>query len=274
MISTFSFSYPWWYLIFCLILGIGYAFLMYYRDTRFAEYNIWFKRALAILRACSVFLISLLLLSPFVKTTKEDIKTPLIVIASDRSESIASTESKENQSLYNQKIQELSAALGDKFEVKKLSFGSDVHATYKDNLTDKSSNLNQVFKYISENFGDQNLGAVILGTDGIYNEGSNPLYSNHGINAPLYTIALGDTVQRKDLLFQNILHNKIAYLGDKFPVQVDISSYNGAGATSKLVLEMISGGITKGSVKKPSISTVIIFLPPKTSLLMQIRVAS
>ena len=245
MISTFSFSYPWWYLIFCLILGIGYAFLMYYRDTRFSEYNIWFKRALAILRACSVFLISLLLLSPFVKTTKEDIKTPLIVIASDRSESIASTESKENQSLYNQKIQELSTALGDKFEVKKLSFGSDVHATYKDSLTDKSSNLNQVFKYISENFGDQNLGAVILGTDGIYNEGSNPLYSNHGINAPLYTIALGDTVQRKDLLFQNILHNKIAYLGDKFPVQVDISSYNGAGATSKLVLEMISGGITK-----------------------------
>ncbi len=31
---------------------------------------------MAILRACSVFLISLLLLSPFVKTTKEDIKTP------------------------------------------------------------------------------------------------------------------------------------------------------------------------------------------------------
>jgi hypothetical protein len=219
--------------------------LMYFRDIRFAEYNVWFKRSLAALRALSVFMISLLLLSPFVKTTKEDIKTPLVVIASDRSESIATGESKENQDLYNQKIQELSEGLAGKFEVKKISFGSEVHTTYKDSLTDKSSNLNQVFKYISENLSDQNLGAVILGTDGIYNEGSNPLYSNHGINAPLYTIALGDTVQRKDLLFQNVLYNKIAYLGDKFPVQVDISSTNCAGATSKLVLEMISGGVTK-----------------------------
>lgn len=245
MINTISFSYPWWYLIFCLALGIGYAFLMYFRDKRFAEYSPWFTKVLAILRALSVFLIALLLLSPFVKTVKEDIKTPLIIIASDKSESIGEGESPENLALYQQMTTQLETDLAGKYEVKQLTFGSTVHNYQKDSLTDKSTNLSNLMKHISDNYADQNLGAVVLGSDGIFNEGSNPLYGNFNINAPLYTIALGDTTQKKDLFFQNILHNKIAYLGDKFPVQADISAYNCEGSTTKVILEMVSGGITQ-----------------------------
>lgn len=245
MINTISFSYPWWYLIFCLVLGIGYAYLMYFRDKRFAEYSPWFTKGLGVLRALSVFLISLLLLSPFVKTIKEDVKTPLIIIASDKSESIGEGETAENLALYNQLTTQLAEDLTGKYEVKQLTFGSSVHDLKQDSLKDKSTNITNLMKHISDNYADQNLGAVILGSDGIYNEGSNPLYSNYMVNAPLYTIALGDTTQKKDLYFQNILHNKIAYLGDKFPVQADISAYNCEGSTTKVVLEMITGGITK-----------------------------
>lgn len=242
MINTISFSYPWWYLIFCLALGVGYALLMYFRDTRFAEYHPWFTKVLAALRTLSVFLIALLLLSPFVKTIKEDIKTPLIIIASDKSESIGQNESNESQSLYTQATKKLAQDLAGKYEVKELTFGTTVHSDYQDSLRDKSTNISNLMKHISDNYADQNLGAIILGSDGIYNEGSNPLYGNFNINAPLYTIALGDTTQKKDLYFQNILHNKIAYLGDKFPVQADISAYNCEGNTAKVTLEMINGG--------------------------------
>ncbi len=245
MINTFSFSYPWWYIIFCVAAAIGYALLMYYRDSRFAEYSPWFVRGLGLLRALSVFLITLLLLTPFIKTIKEETKTPVILIAKDRSESIGQGHKKEDITATDKSIDELASELSDKYDVKRVSFGTDVHSQLKDSLNDKSTNLSQLFRYVADNYADQNLGAVIVSTDGIYNEGSNPLYSDFKFSAPLYTIAQGDTTQKKDVYFQNVLYNKIAYLGDKFPVQVDLSAYNCEGNNTRLTLEMISGTQTK-----------------------------
>ncbi|MBL0025372.1 MAG: hypothetical protein IPO98_10410 [Saprospiraceae bacterium] len=91
MINTLSFSYPWWYTLICLSLGVLYGLLMYYRDKRFSDYSPWLTRFLTLVRSVTVFLILLLLLSPFVKTIKEDIKTPVILFASDISESIKET---------------------------------------------------------------------------------------------------------------------------------------------------------------------------------------
>lgn len=241
MINTISFSYPWWYLIFCVALGVGYALLMYFRDKRFSDYSHWFTKFLAFLRGLSVFIISLLLLSPFVKTIKEDTKTPLVIIATDQSESISQGEKKENLSALNTQLDQLGSDISDKFEVKKISFGSKVHETAIDSFTDKSTNLSALFDHISDNYGDQNLGAVIMSSDGIYNEGSNPLYGSFNMQAPVFTIALGDTLQKKDLYFQNVLYNKIAYLGDKFPIQADISAFNCTGSQTKITLEVVNG---------------------------------
>jgi hypothetical protein len=225
-----------------LALAVGYAFLMYFRDKRFAEYSHFFIKSLAVLRTISVFIIALLLLSPFVKTIKEDTKTPIILIASDISESVAEGTTSQTLINYKKDLDVLSNDLASKYEVKRISFGSDVYPDQKDSLPDKSTNISKLFRYVSDNYSDQNLGAVIMGTDGIFNEGNNPLYINENIIAPLYTIALGDTMQKKDLYFQNVLHNKIAYLGDKFPVQIDVSAFNCVGSNTKLTLEMISGG--------------------------------
>lgn len=218
---------------------------MYFRDKRFAEYSHWFTKFLALLRGLSVFIIALLLLSPFVKTIKEDTKRPLIIIASDKSESIAEGEKKENLDTYNQALDNLGNDLNSKYDVKYLTFGSNVHDIKKDSFLDKSTNLSQLFKSVSDNYGDQNLGALIVGSDGIFNEGSNPLYTTYNIHAPIYTIAMGDTLQKKDLYFQNILHNKIAFLGDKFPVQADVLAFNCVGSNTKITLEMISGTTVK-----------------------------
>lgn len=244
MINTFSFSYPWWYVFFCLVLGVGYALLMYFRDKRFSDYNPLYTKILGILRALTVTFISLLLLSPFVKTINEDTKTPLIIIATDKSESVKDGEKKETIDLYNNNILAIDQAFDGKYEVKHLNFGTEV-ALGKVSLNAKSTNLSKLFQYITDNYSDQNLGAVIMGTDGIFNEGNNPLYTDIKFNAPLYTVALGDTTQKKDLYFLNVLHNKIAYLGDKFSIQVDVSAFNCAGSATNLTLEMVSGGQTK-----------------------------
>ena len=245
MISTFSFSYPWWYLGFCLTLAVGYALLMYFRDQRFKEYNPWFTKSLGILRTVCVFLIALLLLSPFIKTIEEEIKIPMILIASDISESIEKGESQANIALFRNEMSSLAEKLSTKYTVKQISFGSDVYDGKKDSLGDRSTNISKLFQYIDNNYSDQNLGAVIMTTDGIFNEGSNPIYQDLKFSVPLYNIALGDTTQKRDLYFQNVLHNKIAYLGDKFPVQVDVSAFNCSGSSSRLTLEMVTGNDTR-----------------------------
>jgi len=245
VINTFSFSYPWWYVFFCLALGVGYAFLMYFRDKRFSDYNPIFTKVLGVLRAIAVTFIALLLLSPFVKTINEDTKTPLIIFATDKSESVEDGEKKELLTLYKNNIQSLDEAFEGKYDIKYLNFGSEVTAEKTDSFNAKSTNLSKLFQYITDNYSDQNLGAVIMGTDGIYNEGNNPLYTDNKFNAPLYTVALGDTTQKKDLYFLNVLANKIAYLGDKFSIQVDVSAFNCVGSSTNLTLEMVSGGQTK-----------------------------
>lgn len=218
---------------------------MYFRDTRFKDYTAWFTRFLGFLRATTVTLLAILLLSPFVKTTKEDTKTPIILIAEDKSSSMSEGAAVDDLGLLKTNLQELEAQLGQKYDIKRISFSSDVQSASTDSFTGKSTNFSNLFNYISDNYSDQNLGAVILSSDGIYNEGSNPLYSESKFNAPLYTVATGDTTQKKDVYFQNILHNKIAYLGDKFSIQADISAFNCMGSNTKLTLEMISAGQNK-----------------------------
>ncbi|MDX1702027.1 MAG: hypothetical protein R3250_15480, partial [Melioribacteraceae bacterium] len=104
--------------------------------------------------------------------------------------------------------------------------------------------------YAYDMYNDQNLGAIILISDGLFNEGRNPLYQNLNFKAPVYTIGLGDTLRKKDLLIKNVFYNKIAYLGDKINIQLDIQAFNAAGTRSILtVYEDVNNKLQKKQEK-------------------------
>ena len=239
MIEKISLSYPWWFVLGCLIVAFGYSAFLYRRESKFADTARWVKPTMSVLRFLSVFLILLLLLAPFIKSLREEQKEPIVVIAEDRSTSITAATSKENLAKINNDIDALKNKLKGKYEVQSIFFSENV-STDQDSFSGKSSNLSNVVNYIYENFADQNIGAIVFASDGIYNEGSNPAYENVKFNAPLHTIALGDTTLRKDLLLKNVLHNKIAYLGDQFTVQVDIAAYNCANSSTRLRVEKVN----------------------------------
>jgi len=81
---------------------------------------------------------------------------------------------------------------------------------------------------------------LILASDGIFNEGSNPLYGVKKIGAPVFTVALGDTTAQVDLILKRVLHNNIAYLGDKFSIQIDVSARNLAGKNTSLEISKLN----------------------------------
>ena len=104
------------------------------------------------------------------------------------------------------------------------------------------SNISDFLKNIYDLYSNQNLGAVVLATDGIYNQGSNPIYAGTKLTAPIYSIALGDTTSKKDLILKRVFHNKIAYLGDKFSIQIDIAAKNCVGSNTNLTISRIVDG--------------------------------
>ena len=236
-----SFQYPAWFLIFCVLLGLGYAALLYYRDTTFREQaprlHVW----LGIMRWLTITLLSALLLSPLLKSLLTETKKPVVVLAQDQSESAAADLKGEALEQYIQNWQNLKGALAENYEVHELAFGDQVREGVNFEFTDKVTNLSELLRGVYDLYGGQNLGAVVVASDGIYNEGSNPAYSEAQLAAPIYTVALGDTTPKKDLLVKRVFHNKIAYLGDKFVLQVDVAATNCAGQQTVLNVSKVDG---------------------------------
>jgi len=195
---------------------------------------------MGLLRTLAVTGLSTLLLSPLVKTATEDIKQPIIVVAEDVSQSIVSGLSKEQQVQSQDEMTNMISKLSETYEVKTISIGDAISEGKVDSFNANITNLSNALSYIDDNYGDQNLGAIIMATDGIYNEGKNPIYTNTNITAPLYIIAQGDTSVRRDLAVKNVFVNKIAYLGDKFTLQIDIQASNAAGTASNLSVRNVT----------------------------------
>jgi len=229
-----SFQYPAWFLLLCVLLGLGYALLLYYRDTTFREQAPSLHRWLGLLRFLTVTILSALLLSPLLKSLLTETKKPVIVLAQDQSESTVADLQGAALETYKQNWQALREGLNENYEVHELSFGDYVREGVDFNFTDKVTNLSELLKGVYDLYGGQNLGAVVIASDGIYNEGSNPAYVDVAIAAPVYTVALGDTTPKKDLLVKRVFHNKIAYLGDKFTIQIDVAATNCAGQQTVL----------------------------------------
>ncbi len=229
-----SFQYPAWFFILCVLLGLGYAALLYYRDTTFKEQPLWLRRLLFGLRWLVITLLSALLLSPLIKKTITEVKKPVVALLQDQSESVGAVLQGDALNQYRQNWQSLRDALSQNYEVHELAFGNDVREGVNFEFTDKVSNISEALRDVYDRYGAQNLGAIILSSDGIYNEGSSPAYSGATIAAPVYTVALGDTTPKKDLVLKRVFHNNIVYLNDKFTLQIDVAATNCSGAQTVL----------------------------------------
>lgn len=243
--SNLTFQYPAWFLLLCVLLGLGFAMLLYYRDTTFREQSPMLNRWLGVLRFLAVTLIGILLLSPILKSTITETKKPVIVLAQDHSESIAGAMSEADLERYKTDWAGLRSVLEEDYEVHELAFGDQVREGVDFKFSDKISNFSELLQTTYDLFGAQNLGAVVMATDGIYNEGSNPAYSGAQIAAPIYTVAFGDTTPRKDLIVRRVFHNNIAYLGDKFSIQIDVAATNCTGAQTVLTVSRVDGEQTR-----------------------------
>ncbi len=235
-------DYPSWFWLLCFVAGGAYAALLYYREQKInsAVENKWIRRALTIFRFLAVSILAFLLLNPYLKSRLNETEKPVIIIAQDNSSSIA--QQFKDSAAYIQSLRNLSDELGKDFDVRTYTFGEALDEGLQINFTDKSSDLSSALEEINNLYENLNVGAVIFATDGIYNTGSNPVYVKHDLASPIYTIALGDTVPKKDLRISRVLHNNIVYLKDKFSIISDVEGIYCNGLNPKItVVEILKG---------------------------------
>ena len=237
--NTLSFEYPAGYLLLCLAAGLLVAALLYYRSGQFREQPRALVWALGALRTLGFALLAALLLSPLLRFLRTDRQEPIVVLAQDVSESVGL---ETDTVAYAAAWAELRDRLAADYRVVSYTFGAGVHRDGPLTFGDKTTNLDAVLTEIGDVYGNQNLGAVVLATDGIYNAGANPAYRNPDLRAPVYTIGLGDTTRRRDLLVRRVFHNKIAYLNDRFSIQVDVAAAGAAGERTRLTVSRLGDG--------------------------------
>ena len=196
--------------------------------------------ALPILRFLMIGLISLLLLVPMLRFLQGDVQKPILIFGLDESLSVkdALDESGTREDFQNQ-WSDLGTRLGADYQVFTYKFGDQIEQDPTYEFADKLSDVSEFISFVSDNYAHQNLGAVVLATDGIYNVGRNPLYISEKVQAPIYTIGIGDTSQVIDVQIKNTFHNKIAYLNDKFEIQVDIQAKDAQGASTTLLVSKV-----------------------------------
>lgn len=217
---------PFWFSLLCIGLGVLYATLLYSRSERLSELSKVTISLLAIIRAIVVAFIAFFLLTPLLKTLVIEKEKPILLVTIDNSESILIGVDSLKLNDLSQKVEALNNDNNSKFEVKVISFGEAVSET--DNVlsyNEKYTNYNPLADHIENNYSNRNLGAIVVVSDGIYNQGNNPLYSFKKINAPIYTIGVGDTIVYRDAGIKKVNNNSFAYLGNKFPVEINLFAY-------------------------------------------------
>lgn len=218
-------NYPWYYTLLCFLAGFVFSAMLYVRDKHHAERPALLRYGLMGLRFVSVTLIALLLLDIFMKRLVNEVEKPVIIVVQDNSSSItAGKDSSFLKTDYLNSLSKLITGVKEKYDVRSYQFDSELKASESFDFKGKETDISKVFSDIENNYANKNIGAVILATDGIYNKGTNPLYSIEKINAPVYTIALGDILPLKDVWIQSINHNQVAYLGNSFPAEVVINA--------------------------------------------------
>jgi hypothetical protein len=239
-----AFQFPAWFLLFCVAAGLLYATLLYRKDTIYLQTIPVFKKLkglLFALRALAVTFIAILLLSPLVKKESSETEKPIILIARDNSSSIAMKTDLASRNKMDADFEALKTELGTDYSVKSFTVGSQLKSGDTLNYKDKSTNLSDALVDLYNQYGNQNVGAIVLASDGIYNQGSNPVYTHGDWMLPFFTVALGDTALQHDAFIGKIYYNKICYLHDQTSIKVEINANFLAGLQSQAeVTEIIN----------------------------------
>ena len=206
-----SFSFNGIFFFIGVIILAGYAVYMY-RYT-LPPVSSAKKTILVLLRTFALILLLFIIFEPVVTLVKKIILQPVTLVFVDDSHSIQikdGTQRSENVKRFVDGINNNNLAGTSEF----FTFGSHIKPFPFDSLSqldfsEGSTDFSEIFSFIKNR--KENIASVAIVSDGVITEGANPLFIAKKLNIPVFTIGVGDTTKRNDILIKNILHNEFIY---------------------------------------------------------------
>ena len=213
-----------WSVIFALAIGALYASLLYLFSKKYSR---GLTVLLFALRTIVVATVVMLFINPYIKQKTYKIEQPIVVIAQDNSESIIlNKDSVFYKTKYPKLVDSIVNLLEKDYDVERLSFG------------DQFTNISAALTTISRQFYKKNVGAVLLLSDGIVNQGVNPELNIENYPFPIYAVTLGDTVAYPGMTIKEVRYNKTVQANMLFPLRVTANATNFKGHDMNVIVKM------------------------------------
>ncbi len=224
-----SSSYSLWFVPLCLLAGVAYASLLYGNKKGFA-YSARVKRILFVSRALTVSLIAFLLLRPSLLFTAKESERPILLVGIDNSESIAiGKDSVYYRKDFPSEMHKLLQRLSRDYQVDTYLISDSARQGETVNYEGKATDLGCFFEMADNMYAHRNLGACVLISDGICTQGEDPLYAARRLSVPIYTVAMGDTTERRDARIAKIHCNETVCRNNFFPLEILLRSHRLSG---------------------------------------------
>ena len=231
-----------WLVILAFAIGLVYASLLYLFSKKYSKMLTFL---LFSLRTIVVATVVMLFVNPYIKQKTYKIEQPIVIIAQDNSESIVLTK---DSAFYKEKypkiVDSIEFELEKKFDVETVLFGGsvikpeDFSTSVEMTFTEQFTNISNVLSTLSRQYYKKNVGAVILLSDGIANQGVNPELNIENYPFPIYSVTLGDTVSYPSMIIKEVKYNKTVPANMLFPLRVTANASNYKGSDMNVIVRM------------------------------------
>lgn len=271
-----SFGLHPWPLFLCAVAAVALAALTYRRSVpRLVGVRNWM---LVFLRSLSLFLVLFLLFQPTWSHRSSQLRPAVLAVLVDDSESLGLAS---EGAPPGQAVQNILASLPS-FDGDARLFGfsdalQSIPSQESLRFDGARTNIAGALSEIKTTLAEDNLRGVLLLTDGQYNTGRNPIYTAEEYGVAIHTVAIGDTLHRRDLQIRRVVTNEIAYVNRELPIQVGLRTEGLSG--EEATVSLMRGAEVLGSqrVRLPNGSAEIpidLAYAPTEEGLHQLRVVA
>lgn len=203
------------------------------------------KTGLISLRSLAFLIILLLFLNPYFFSSQTVLENPRILVLLDNSESMRIQKGSYNGlETYSEVINQLAFDNKAGIDFEFFTIGSSSKQIlspdslqYNESETNFANSISQIQEL------EDDFNASIVLSDGIITFGRNPSIQVSNLSSPLYSIALGDTSQVKDITINNIVSNPNGFTDTRHVVEVEVAQNGFSGEAVTIALKNSSGEI-------------------------------
>ncbi len=226
---SLNLSFPSIYFFIFVILIAGYAVYVYrYTIPAISTPK---KIFLVGLRMLALILLLFVFFQPILTLAKKKVLEPVNLIFLDNSRSIQIKDgTKRSQTVINfvKGLQQNGLSGNSPLYM----FGSKINELNYDslkklNFSEGSTNFADIFSTAEKT--DKNISSIVIVSDGVLNDGNNPLHTAEKLNIPVFTVGVGDTTSRNDVEVKTVLYNQMIYAKTPTEISAVITNTGFAG---------------------------------------------